>query len=262
MVDDGARPDFVYTAVIGNRYCAFSGTSQVVQIVNALTGDSLLRLNIGSTVNSLGLHGSFLAVGSEENVVTVHSMESGQEELCLPCSDGLVSGVRLSENSLTFTSGQFAVMYGHPGGFGWREQPEYTVAIGLLYTGDQISERCFEPLLLRHPELINCKHRRSGRTFLHHAVLKVMAEEKVSKMLLGANSRHSLGSHPRISLTPDAGGMTAFHAALEQNRRGWISLLTSAVIEGLVMHTPGVTAHSPQVHLSPRLVHSRCSFTR
>eukprot|EP00966_Prymnesium_polylepis_P006319 144767-Prymnesium_polylepis.1 len=56
-------------------------------------------------------------------------MDTGEEELCLPCSDGQVNCIRLSEHSLYYTSGQFAVMYGNGhGGFGWREQPEYGVA--------------------------------------------------------------------------------------------------------------------------------------
>eukprot|EP00966_Prymnesium_polylepis_P006320 144767-Prymnesium_polylepis.2 len=71
-----------------------------------------------------------------------------------------------------------------------------------------------------------------------------MAEEPVSTMLVSANLRpQSMGgpavaAHPLISLASDASAMTAFHAALELDRRGWISLLTSAVIDNLVMHTP------------------------
>ena len=78
---------------------------------------------------------------------------------------------------------EFKDPLGDPGdGFSWREQPDYYVAAYLIHPlveRCQLVERCLEPMLIAHPEIVNCKHPKTGETFLQYAVKTTTFEQIV-----------------------------------------------------------------------------------
>ena len=106
-------------------------------------------------------------------------------------------------------------MYGNGGdGFSWREQPDYYVAAYRshpLVERCQLVERCLEPMLIAHPEIVNCKHPKTGETFLQYAV-KTTTHPHVMRLLLEGNFETKIG------LLRDNFDRTALHVALELGR--------------------------------------------
>ena len=233
---------------LSESLCAFAGTSRVVQVVSATTGDTLHTLPVNGTVHSVSLCGNLLAIGCEESLVTVHNIDTGKEVLALPSVAGDVHDVIVMDDILCFASGPACWMYGNGGdGFSWREQPDYYVAAYLIHPlveRCQLVERCLEPMLIAHPEIVNCKHPKTGETFLQYAV-KTTTHPHVMRLLLEGNFETKIG------LLRDNFDRTALHVALELGRRSWVKLIVSGIINGRVLNLP--SALLPVVECFPAL---------
>ena len=168
--------------------------------------------------------------------------------LALPSVAGDVHDVIVMDDILCFASGPACWMYGNGGdGFSWREQPDYYVAAYLIHPlveRCQLVERCLEPMLIAHPEIVNCKHPKTGETFLQYAV-KTTTHPHVMRLLLEGNFETKIG------LLRDNFDRTALHVALELGRRSWVKLIVSGIINGRVLNLP--SALLPVVECFPAL---------
>ena len=178
----------------------------------------------------------------------MHNIDTGKEVLALPSVAGDVHDVIVMDDILCFASGPACWMYGNGGdGFSWREQPDYYVAAYLIHPlveRCQLVERCLEPMLIAHPEIVNCKHPKTGETFLQYAV-KTTTHPHVMRLLLEGNFETKIG------LLRDNFDRTALHVALELGRRSWVKLIVSGIINGRVLNLP--SALLPVVECFPAL---------
>ena len=234
--------DFIYSVTLSAdlEYCCFGGTGRKLWVVDGRTGAVIFAVPFQSTVWAVNLvsmpDGTRLAVGGESATLSLWDLGQREVEMELPC-DGEIYSICLSKDSLCYTNGRSAAMYGAGGtSFAWHDRPSYSVLTDLMTSlaSDEATQlRCMEHIVERHPSVVNMTSTahdpESGKSLLHW----VVAHSSSSRLL-----ERLLKADCWLGLLRDSDAQSLLKAAVDLGKWAQMRLLLKALTERRFLNLP------------------------